>query len=202
MLIEEREYRKSVGKENQYDILGALQFNLLTKLGLRGFHKLLDIGCGPLRAGRLFIQYLNSENYYGIEPNKWMIQQAIEREMGIDILKLKIPHFNYNEDFNLKVFKNTKFDFILAHSIFSHTSKQQLIKCFKQIPSILNKKGKFVFTYFKGNENNKRNDYIYFKGVKFKEDFVRKILKENGLSYKNMNIKSPNRQTYIKAERI
>lgn len=202
MLIKKRPYRESVGKKEQYDILGALQFNLLTSLGLKENHKLLDIGCGPLRVGRLFIQYLSPNNYYGIEPNKWMIDQAIEKEIGKDILEIKKPNFNYNEDFDLKVFKNTKFDFILAHSIFSHSSKKQLIKSFRQITFILKDKGKFIFTFFKGKENNKEKDYIYFKGVKYRLDFIKNELNKNNLTCIILKINSPNKQTYIKSERI
>ena len=37
-------YRGFVGAPERYDILGALQFKLLTTLGLREYHSLLDIG--------------------------------------------------------------------------------------------------------------------------------------------------------------
>ena len=52
------DYREYVGTSERYDIGGAIQFNLLTTLGLREHHRLLDVGCGSLRAGRLFIPYL------------------------------------------------------------------------------------------------------------------------------------------------
>ena len=52
------DYREYVGTSETYDIGGAIQFNLLTTLGLREHHRLLDVGCGSLRAGRLFIPYL------------------------------------------------------------------------------------------------------------------------------------------------
>ena len=44
-------YKAYVGPPSVYDLVGAMQFNLLTSFGLRDFHKLLDIGCGSLRAG-------------------------------------------------------------------------------------------------------------------------------------------------------
>lgn len=63
-------YREYVGPETEYDLIGAMQFRLLSTLGLRENHKLLDFGCGSLRAGRLFIPYLNPGNYTGVEPNE------------------------------------------------------------------------------------------------------------------------------------
>ena len=46
-------YKGYDGSDDNYDLVGAMQFNLLTALGLREYHKFLDIGCGSLRAGRL-----------------------------------------------------------------------------------------------------------------------------------------------------
>ena len=66
-------YRAFVGLPQKYDLVAANQFCILTTLGLRENHKLLDIGCGSLRGGRLFIPYLLPNGYYGIEPEKWLI---------------------------------------------------------------------------------------------------------------------------------
>ena len=46
-------YRAYVGMAEHYDLLSSLQFSLLSLLGLRDFHYLLDVGCGSLRGGRL-----------------------------------------------------------------------------------------------------------------------------------------------------
>src|SRR5438128_572554 len=53
---------------HDHDLAAAFQFNLLTRLGLREEDYLLDIGCGALRAGRLFITYLLPGRYFGVEP--------------------------------------------------------------------------------------------------------------------------------------
>jgi len=70
-------YMAYVGPPTQYDFMGATQFRLLCTLDLRANHYLLDFGCGSLRAGRLFISYLDEGRYFGIEPNKWLIEDAI-----------------------------------------------------------------------------------------------------------------------------
>jgi hypothetical protein len=58
-----RDYRAYIGPTSRYDFMGASQFRLATTLGLRSGHKLLDFGCGSLRAGKLFIPYLETGNY-------------------------------------------------------------------------------------------------------------------------------------------
>src|SRR6476660_5378603 len=109
-----------VGPPEEYDFMGATQFRLLTTLGLREHNSLLDFGCGSLRAGRLFIPYLLPGRYFGLDPNKWLIDEAIDKELGRDIINLKRPTFRHEDDFRISQFK-TSFDFIIAQSIFSHT---------------------------------------------------------------------------------
>lgn len=53
--IGDQDYRAFVGPPAKYDVMGALQLSVLTSLGLRQEHKLLDVGCGSLRAGRFFL---------------------------------------------------------------------------------------------------------------------------------------------------
>src|SRR3990172_12495843 len=93
--IGSRHYRAYVGPPEKYDLVAASQFNLLTWLGLRESHFLLDIGCGSLRAGRLFIPYLLPGHYFGIEPEQWLIEDGIKNELGPDILRVKRPVFRH-----------------------------------------------------------------------------------------------------------
>ena len=65
---EQQDYRSYVGPTHQYDLIGAAQFALLYALGLREHHRLLDIGCGSLRAGRMLISYLAPGGYTGVDP--------------------------------------------------------------------------------------------------------------------------------------
>jgi len=63
-------YRAFVGPPQDYDLIAAMTFGLLTSLGLRQHRSLLDVGCGSLRIGRLLIPYLNEAKYTAIEPEK------------------------------------------------------------------------------------------------------------------------------------
>lgn len=143
-------YRGIVG--GHYDLGGALQFNILTlALGLREHHYLLDIGCGSLRSGRLFIPYLQSGHYYCIEPEMWKMEEGLENELGEDILDVKEPVFSDNEDFELTIFHGPlKFDYLLAASIFTHASAVQISKCLSEAKKVMGTESIFVATYLEG----------------------------------------------------
>ena len=90
-------YRAYVGPPEDYDLIAAMAFNLLTTLGLRQHHSLLDVGCGSLRIGRLLIPYLNRGKYFGIEPNEWLVREGIKRELGETLLQIKCPTFFFSD---------------------------------------------------------------------------------------------------------
>ena len=65
--------------------LGQLQFDYLVSHGLQPGDRMLEIGCGNLRAGRLFIDYLNPGNYYGIDisPEILLAAEQALAEFGL-----------------------------------------------------------------------------------------------------------------------
>ena len=93
--------------------MGAAQFRLLTSLGLREHHSVLDFGCGSLRAGRLLIPYLLPGRYYGLEPNRWLIEDGISGQLGAELIELKLPIFLCSSDFSAAHF-GVQFDLYLG----------------------------------------------------------------------------------------
>jgi SAM-dependent methyltransferase len=118
-------YRAFVGPPDEYDLMGAAGFRLLTTLGLREHHKVLDFGCGSLRLGRLLIPYLASGKYVGLEPNRWLVDDAIERQLGANLMIIKSPTF-FDDDGFAADRCGTDFDFIVAQSVLSHAGPDLL----------------------------------------------------------------------------
>src|SRR5919201_4626085 len=113
-------YLAYVGPPEDYDLIAAMTFNLLTTLGLRQHHSLLDVGCGSLRIGRLLIPYLNRGKYFGVEPAEWLVTEGIKQELGETVVQTKRPTFFFTDSPETVVRAKVSFDFALAQSIFSH----------------------------------------------------------------------------------
>ena len=65
--IRRQKHRDFIG--GKWSEIGQLQFDFLLESGLQPHHKLLDIGCGCLRGGIHFINYLEASNYSGLDIN-------------------------------------------------------------------------------------------------------------------------------------
>src|SRR5438876_427641 len=140
-------YRAYVGPPEDYDLIAAMTFNLLTTLGLRQHHSLLDIGCGSLRIGRLLIPYLNRGKYFGVEPNKWLVEEGIKRELGEALLEIKRPTFFFSDSPETITQAKVSFDFALAQSIFSHCGLDLIKNWLSAISRSLAEHGALVATF-------------------------------------------------------
>jgi len=189
------DYKAYVGPPEKYDLVSAMQFNLLTFMGLRDDHKFLDIGCGSLRAGKLLIPFLKVGNYYGIEPNNWLIEEGIKNEIGNDLIKIKSPHFINSSTFEMQQF-GEKFDFLNAQSIFSHTSLEQIRKCLEEAKKVLKSDGIFTATFVLGENDYEGSEWVYPGCVTFKHETILKLVKEQNLNAIKINWLHPNNQTY------
>lgn len=190
-------YRNAVGPGDKYDIIGALQFNVMVDQGLREYHTLLDIGCGSLRGGRLFIVYLLPNRYYGIEPHEHLVVDGIQCEIGSSIHEVKHPRFHFSKDFDLTHF-GIAFDYILAQSIFTHAAPQMIGKCLNEAKRCLKKDGMFIATYFQGNYNYTGTTWAQAPDARYTPEWMKKTVQEHGFVYRNLPYKHPSGQTWFR----
>lgn len=192
------DYRGFVGPSEKYDLISANQFNLLTFLDLREEHYLLDIGCGSLRAGKLLIPYLLPGRYHGIEPEQWLIDEGIKNELGKDILTIKEPVFHNDSNFTLSVF-DRRFDYLLAHSIFSHAAEMQIRRCLSEARKVMNQTSLFIATFAKGNTNYTGNEWVYPGFVMYKKEYMQNLFQEQGFASTILSWPHPEYQAWIVA---
>jgi SAM-dependent methyltransferase len=187
-------YRAFVGPPEDYDLVSAMAFGLLTSLGLRQHHSVLDVGCGSLRIGRLLIPYLNAGSYTGIEPNAWLVEQGIKREIGSDLVGIKNPRFHFF-DSAASLPQELKFDFALAQSIFSHCGPDLLKRWINEISGRLSEYGVIVATFLIADDDCVQNGWIYPGCVHYRPETMRLIANAAGLEFTILDWVHP-RQTW------
>ena len=111
-----------------WDYLGKLQLDYLVEQGLQPEHYLLDVGCGPLRAGVHFIGYLEPGHYAGVDKRGARLERAAEVELPRHGLEDKAPLLLVNEDFEFSKLGQT-FDYAIAQSVFTHLPANNIVRC-------------------------------------------------------------------------
>lgn len=195
-------YAAYVGPPGQYDFMGATQFRLLTTLGLRACHRVLDFGCGSLRAGRLLIPYLDPGHYFGIEPNEWLWRDAIGAEVGEDIVRIKRPSFHANAECRVDVFGES-FDFIVAQSIFSHASSGMVERSLAGFREVLTDNGLAACTFVEASSSelsSHAEGWTYPGCVRYTHDEVMALFEACGLRAVRLPWYHPRQVWYLAAK--
>jgi SAM-dependent methyltransferase len=188
-------YRAYVGPPEDYDLIAAMTFNLLTTLGLRQHHSVLDIGCGSLRIGRLLIPYLNSGKYFGVEPNEWLVEEGIKRELGEALLQIKHPTFFFSESPETIAQAKISFNFAVAQSIFSHCGLDLIKEWLSAISRSLAEDGALAATFLPAEEDSAINGWVYPGCVNYRPATLKQAAAEAGLRFELLDWKHP-RQTW------
>jgi hypothetical protein len=187
-------YRAYVGPPVDYDLVSAMVFNLLTSIGLRQHHRVLDVGCGSLRVGRLLIPYLNPGGYFGVEPNKWLVEAGIENEIGRDLVRLKSPTLAFGT--SLEEFKTPpKIDYAIAQSIFSHAGQDILTGWLSQISGHLSDTGALLATFVTGDKDYAENGWVYPGCVTYRPETMAQIASKFDFGFEVIDWAHP-RQTW------
>jgi SAM-dependent methyltransferase len=186
-------YRAFVGPPERYDLIAAMTFNLLTTLGLRQYHKVLDIGCGSLRIGRLLIPYLDSGNYTGVEPHQWLVEDGITHEIGRDLLEIKKPRFLFSEDAEALP-ADDAYDFAFAQSIFSHCGIDLITQWLQEVKQHLKREGIFLATFFPANRDSTISGWVYPTNVSYKVETIKALALNTGLHFELLDWTHPAQQ--------
>lgn len=120
-----------VGPRNVWDQLVQYQFNLLTGLGLKPEHSLLDIGCGPLTVGLRVIPYLNRGNYVGVDARTEPLIEAYNL-IAKNSLGDRNPRLIQSTTFGKDELPGRTFDYVWMSQLSYHLEDQQMESLFEQ----------------------------------------------------------------------
>lgn len=142
--IAAKEHRAFVG--GLWEEVGQLQFEFVKAQGLLPEHTFVDVGCGAMRGGVHFVNYLDKGNYFGLDINPSLIAAA-KAELGAMGLLDKSPNLLVNDNFELSLF-GTNFDYAIAVSVFTHLFMNNIMRCLVEVNKVLKPNGRFYATFF------------------------------------------------------
>lgn len=134
--------------------IGELQFDFLCDKGLKPSDSLLDVGCGTLRGGQYFLDYLEMGNYTGMDISAEAIEAGVERNE--QLVSDKNPAFVVNDD--LKFEDDglaSSYDYAIAQSVFTHLPAEQIDECLGNIGKAV--EGTFYATFFDHPKDDPKN---------------------------------------------
>ncbi|MGW7576131.1 class I SAM-dependent methyltransferase [Streptomyces sp. NPDC054765] len=176
--------------------LGEMQFGYLAEHGLKPGHRMLDIGCGNLRAGWRFIAHLDTGNYYGIDISPDILISA-KQTLTTYELQHKLPHLTITQDLTLDFLPSAHFDVVHAHSVFSHSPIGVIDECLAHVGRILAPGGFFDFTFDRteGTEHQVLREDFYYR-----TETLLRLAREHGLQARFMDDweKRPHGQSKIR----
>jgi SAM-dependent methyltransferase len=152
-------HRAVVG--GRWEEMGELQTSFLVEHGLRPGHRLLDVGCGSLRAGLHLMRYLEPGHYYGIDASTELLT-AGRWEVERCGLEHRAPTLRHGASFDVESF-GQRFDYAIAHSVFTHIPINSILVCLLRVERVLRRPGgRFYATFFENPRGTKRLDVLTY----------------------------------------
>lgn len=147
-------YADAIARGRHRDIIGGrweetglIQMEMLRRLGLQPQHRLLDIGCGPLRTGCQLVPFLDPGNYWGTDLSGALMATGYHQELT-EADRARLPEHQLIEDgdFSFPGLPRA-FDIVLCFAVFTHLPMDHLAHGLRRVAERLDF-GLFAFTVF------------------------------------------------------
>ena len=135
------------GTITDWETHGDLQLHFLKCRGLKPDSTLLDLGCGTGRLARKAVKFLDDGHYTGVDISVKALAQCEELAKKEKWIR-KNPKFILGNG-NIP---EGQFNYIWAHSVFTHTPIDIAEKILREISTREYKE--FIFTYKKSDQDN------------------------------------------------
>lgn len=157
---------------------GKEQLEYLVARGLLPEDRLLDYGCGVMRAAPFLCRYLKPGHYVGVDIAAERISKG---------RKLMASHGFSESDYaaicvsdcTLPELLAQKFEFVWANSVVTHMPQKDIREMLRSIRRLLNPGGKFYFTFAEANEAKRKN----IKDFWYPRSLIEKLCADAGFNF-------------------
>jgi SAM-dependent methyltransferase len=160
-----------------------MQFDYLLSHGLKPTDRLLEIGCGNLRAGWRFIQYLEPGNYSGIDISPDILIAAQATLVRYE-LQDRLPRLTPVRDLRFDFLPDSAFEVVHAHSVFSHSPLSVIDECLAHVGRILAPGGWFDFTF---DRTEAREHHVLREDFYYRTETLVQLAARHGLTAQFMD---------------
>ncbi len=134
---------KMIGPVGFWKELQQYQFNVLHANGLKPEHSLLDLGCGPLQGGIVFIGYLDAGKYTGVDLLAENVDAACRQVIRHKLVSNN-PRLIQSAKFGDDFLAEASFDFIFVSQLLYLFDERTMAVLLAFIRRRLNTGGKFL----------------------------------------------------------
>ncbi len=125
---------------------GRLHIELAMRAGLQPHHVLVDYGCGSLRVGQHFIQYLKAGNYWGLDVVDRFFRDGFE--LLAPEAKDKAPNLRVISPETLREAANAYPDFVVCFAVLTHVPLDELEVTIDRIMGLAGDKTVLVLSFY------------------------------------------------------
>jgi SAM-dependent methyltransferase len=143
--LEEDRLELMVGRSGHWRESRDFQLRALEKLGLQCNHHLLDVGCGPLRAGAPLIRFLDPVGYTGIDISADRLHAArkVVAHFGLED---KNPRLLTSKDFGRDCLPRASFDRVWCYQVVIHLASPLVEQFMSAVAELLKPEGRAWFS--------------------------------------------------------
>ena len=140
---ERRRLEMMVGPVGVWKALQRFQLDCLKSLGLLPHHHLLDIGCGPLQGGLVFIRYLEPAHYVGVDIREHSVVEG-RRQVAKAGLGSKRPLVLVSSTFGKEELGDRTFDYLWISQLLYHLDDELVEACFTEVVARMRPEGRLI----------------------------------------------------------
>lgn len=120
----------------EFGVSGRAMLDRFIGHGLKPTHVFVDYGCGTLRIGCHFIDYLERGNYWGFDVFERFLAEG-RKLLGDQMMREKSPHLEVIDDAAIARARSAAPDFLLSKSVLLHVHPDELTAHIQRISGLI-----------------------------------------------------------------